>query len=145
MSGLFLIGFGIFALVLTGALPSGSSYADDVQFFPRIIGASIVLVGLAVFIPDAIRYYRSGRFATGDRWVLRPLACLVMGTLAFAILMKPLGFAATAATSAFVGSFAAPFPSFRHRVAVAVTVSVLASIVFIVALGINFPLWPAGF
>jgi len=144
MPGLFLIGFGIFALVLTNELPAGSSYADDVALFPRIVAVGIVLFGLILLMQDALRYYRSGELDLGDRWVLRPLACLVAGALAFAVLMQPFGFVATAATSAFVGSFAAPFPAFWQRVAVAVVVSALAAIVFIVLLGLNFPLWPAG-
>lgn len=143
VSGLFLLCLGAAALLLTNQLPAGTSPADDVQQFPRIIAVLIMIVGAFVGAGAAVRYAYVRKVVAMDAWVLRPIGCMVLATLAFGLLVQPLGFALTATVCALVGSFAAPFPSFLQRLAVSVVVAALAVVVFILLLGLNFRIWPS--
>jgi hypothetical protein len=143
ISGVFLLCLGSGALILTSYLPAGTTPADDVQEFPRIIGTLIILIGAFISATAAWRCLRTKKTTEMDPWVLRPLGCMILATLAFGILMRPLGFALTATVCALVGSFAAPFPSFLRRLAVSVVVAALAVIVFLGLLGLNFRAWPS--
>lgn len=143
ISGAFLLCLGAGALVLTSYLPAGTTPADDVQEFPRIIGTLIIMIGAFISTTAVWRYRRTQKTVAMDPWVLRPLGCMILATLAFGLLMRPFGFALTATVCALVGSFAAPFPSFLRRLAVSVVVATLAVIVFLGLLGLNFPAWPS--
>jgi len=143
ISGVFLLCLGWAALLLTSHLPIGTSPADDVQQFPRIIGWLIIILGAFISIRAILRYIRTREIVAMDPWVARPLGCMVLGTLAFGILMRPLGFALTATICALLGSLAAPFPSLWQRLAVSVVVATLAVLVFLVLLGLNFRMWPS--
>jgi uncharacterized protein (DUF983 family) len=137
LAGILLLAFGAGGLALVAGLDVQSEGVADASDFPRIIAWSIVVMGVAI-TGQAL-----GSGARMEAWHWRPLCALVAGTLVFSLLIEWAGLLLTAAACAFVGSLAAPFPSWKHRVAVALVICIIAVVLFSYVLGLPIAVWPA--
>jgi hypothetical protein len=139
-AGLLFLAFGLaFAL---GALhyDMGTAQRMGPAYFPTILGALLAIMGLYV----ASRAMRS-RPTDGqvERFYFRPLLLVLGAVLLFAVMLRPLGLVVALSALIFVGSVGGPDFKFREVIVIIVVMVLLVLAVFIWALGLTIPVWPA--
>ncbi|MEL0107073.1 MAG: tripartite tricarboxylate transporter TctB family protein [Rhodospirillaceae bacterium] len=136
-AGLMFTGFGIFALYEAHKYDMGVIERMGPGYFPTILGALLVGLGLAVFV----RSFFSG-VATKIRVDLRPIVLVLSGVVAFGLLLNVAGLVVAAfalITLACLGSW-----EFRLRDTLIMFVILVAfcTLVFYYGLEVSMPLWP---
>jgi hypothetical protein len=137
LAGAMFAAFGLFGLWIGRDLDAGEAGEMGAGYFPRAICILLVVLGGALIAVDVVR---GG--APAERMALRPFACVIASTLAFALLLRPLGLVATLAIAVTLGSLADRWMgSLRLAVLIAALVGINVG-VFVLAMNIQIPLWP---
>jgi len=105
-------------------------------FFPAVLGAVLVALGLIVALPAL---WRAGPRPTVEAGVI---VAVLAAILIFGLGLRHLGLAGATAASVLVASLPAPRPGWRWRAGLAVAVTALTVLVFSVGLQMTLPLWP---
>jgi hypothetical protein len=140
-AGLFCIAVGVIALLLLANIRMGSVAAMGPGFLPTWLAR--ILIGLGVLI--ALKSAVSTERLTLDWRLLRPLLMILGGIVLFALLLYPAGFALTSFLLLLLAAAAGRDFRWREALIIAASIATAASLLFIVALKINVPLWPAWF
>jgi hypothetical protein len=133
--GLMLMAIGAAALLIARGYPFGSALRMGPGFFPVVLGALLILFGLALFGAGL----RRGEPLTGA-WSPRALIVLPLSLILFGVLMQYAGFV-PAMLVLIVGSATAS-REFRlvEALLFALGLTALAVAVFVWALGLPYPL-----
>lgn len=105
-------------------------------FFPAVLGAVLLALGLIVALP-ALR-----RAAPQPRIEVGVVVAVLAAILIFGLGLFYLGLAGATAAAVLVATLPAPRPGWRWRVALAIAVAVLTVLVFSIGLQMTLPLWP---
>lgn len=137
LTGLFFFGLGAFAIIYGWSYPMGTSARIGPGYYPTIIACGLIMFG-AVLIGRSFLFPDPGD-VLGDI-ALRPLVLVLIGTLAFGLLIERAGFV----LASFVLVFTVRFAERDFRL---VEVALLATglTVFIALmfwLGLSLPLRP---
>jgi putative tricarboxylic transport membrane protein len=140
LAGLLFVAFGLIGLWLGRTLEAGTASAMEAGYFPRLVCGLLVAIGALLAV---VSLFRAGEFP--DRGAWRPFVFITIASLAFALLLKPLGLVLTLLATTVLARFAAsdirPIPLLLLcPVLIAAVVGI-----FVFALRIVIPLWPAGF
>jgi len=140
LAGVMFMAFGLLGLWLGRTLEAGTASAMEAGYFPRLVCSLLVVIGAALAVISA---FRTGEIPERGMW--RPFAFITVSSLAFALLLRPLGLVLTLAVSTVLARFAAsdirPLPLLLH--CLVLIVAIVGT--FVLALRIVIPLWPAGF
>lgn len=140
LAGNLFMAFGLLGLWLGRALDSGTASAMDAGYFPRLVCALLIAVGAALAVTALLR---SGEVPERGRW--RPFAFVTVSCLAFALLLRPLGLVLTLLISTVLARLAGedirPLPLLMLCLVLIVAIVAL----FVLALRVHIPLWPAAF
>jgi len=140
LSGVLFIALGLFGLWLARDLEIGTSSAMETGYFPRMICILLILTGAVV---STIALFRPGERAGGWHW--RPLILISVATLAFALLLKPLGLVAAVVSTTLLAGYAGRGQRLLP-LAILSLMLVLATVgLFVLALGMPISLWPTVF
>lgn len=137
VAGSFVALIGAVALLLVSQFPFDGEGPSSSAFFPRLVAWAILAVGAFILL-SALRAN-----VAMPRWHLRPIGMLLAGILAFSLLISPSGLILAAGSCAMLGSFSAPFPSTKKRIATVAVITLLAVLVFKLLLKLNLNVWPA--
>jgi hypothetical protein len=139
LAGAMFAAFGLLGLWLGRSLEPGSAGAMEAGYFPRLICGLLLAIG-AVLAIGAL--FRSGEVPERGRW--RPFVFVTLSALAFALLLRPLGLVLTLAISTVLARLASE--GVRPVPLLLLCLVLIAAIVgiFVFALRIVIPLWPAG-
>jgi hypothetical protein len=137
IGGILAVALGIFAIAEAAYYPMGSLLRMGPGFFPCLIAAIIVALGI-VLIVNAVRP-RAAHDGEGADVRLRPVLWIGVGIALFALLLERIGLVPATAVLVVVSSLAEPRWRFRRVAAVAVGMTVLVYVVFIVVLQIPIP------
>ncbi len=132
VGGILAVAFGAFALFEASDYPMGSLLRMGPGFFPCAVAALIVLLGL-LLIGAA---FRSRPTAADFGFRLRPVAAISAGITIFALLLERAGLVPATLALVLVSSLAEPRWRPLRAGILAVAVTVLVYIVFIVVLQI---------
>jgi hypothetical protein len=128
---------GIAGLTFAGDLAFGSAARMGPGYFPTLLSAIILLIGIVVGIKAL-----SIEGPPIERIPLRPIAVIVICIVGFGVLIERLGVAITAAALILAASFARPGASLKESVLLAAGMSIFVIGVFVYALGQPLPiLW----
>ena len=138
------LGFGGFGLFMSSYAATHYSIGTAVRmgpgYFPTWVGGIVALLGLVL----ALRSLRSeGPRFSGLPW--RPTLLVLVGTVAFGYLMKPLGLVASTAVLVLVAAAGGYEFRLREAALLAIGLAVFSVAVFVYGLGLPFPLWPSFF
>lgn len=137
--------WGGLALAAVGAAAAGWAVAHyDIGslrqmgpgFFPAVLGAVLVGLGLMVALPALNRVAPAARFETGV--VVAVLVAIVI----FGLGLSRLGLAGATALSVLVATVPAPRPGWRWRVILCLGIAGLVVLVFSLGLQMTLPVWP---
>jgi cellulose synthase/poly-beta-1,6-N-acetylglucosamine synthase-like glycosyltransferase len=136
-AGLMFIAFGVGFGWVAQNYQMGTSVRMGPAYFPTMLGGLLALIGLAIFIQSFI--------ATGPsvaKFYYRPLILIVVATVLFGILLKPLGLVLSVAVLVGIGAFGG-FEFKAKEVAILYVVLAIFSVyVFVRGLGLPIPVWP---
>ena len=138
LAGLMYMAFGLTGLWLGRNLEVGTAAAMGAGYFPRVVCGALIAVGAALAL---ISLMRAG--AVPERGMWRPFIFVTLSCLAFALLLQPLGLILALGISTVLARFAGrdirPIP-----LLLLCLILIVANIgIFVVALNMQIPLWPA--
>ena len=137
LSGLFLIGVGSFAFWISLDYPAGVASQMESGYFPRLLSALLVILGVAVCV--------SGVRGAGERiefGSLRPLLAIPASALVFGFGVQTLGIVVASAAACMVASLGAKEVRWGEALLVSLLLGGIAAVIFVVGLGLRFPIWP---
>jgi hypothetical protein len=137
LAGLMFVALGAFGLWLGRDLEIGSSAAMETGYFPRMI--CLLLVGAGALV-SAIALAKPGEPV--ESWHWRPFILISLSAIAFAVLLKPLGFVLAVLVAVLLAGFARRAPRLLPLVALACVLVVVTAGLFVFALRMPIPLWP---
>jgi hypothetical protein len=138
-AGLLLIAVGSVAVVLALDYPLGTAVRMGPGYFPIVLGALLVLLGIYV----SAKGLRSGpRIEAG--WSLRALIVLPLALALFGWLMERAGFVPALAALIFGTAGAGSEFKLLEIISLTVLLTALSTAVFVWGLGLPYPLlaWP---
>jgi hypothetical protein len=138
-----LLAGGIFVLIggafVVGALSYelGTPLRMGPGYFPLLVGAVLVGLGLAVVVKGLI----AGEVLSFERIPWRAVAVITLALLFFGFTVRRLGFVPTSAVTALLTTLASRRMRPLTAVAVAVGLTVASTLIFVVGLQLRIPLW----
>lgn len=138
LAGLLFAGLGLLGFWLARHLEVGSAEAMQAGYFPRMVCGALAACGGALSLVALIR---PDEPAQGWHW--RPLIFVTLSAVAFALLLRPLGLVITLAVTILLASLSAPMlPPIRLALFTLVLIVINVGL-FVLALNMPIPLWPA--
>jgi putative tricarboxylic transport membrane protein len=115
----------------------GTSVRMGPAYFPTLLGGLLAVLGLAILIQS---FFTSG--SPVPKFYFRPLILIVLATVLFGILLKPLGLVLSLAVLIGIGAFGG-FEFRSKEVAILyVVLAIFSVLVFVKGLGLPIPVWP---
>lgn len=134
-AGLLLIAIGAGAILVARDYPFGTALRMGPGYFPVMLGALLILFGLAIL---AAGLRRGERIA--GAWSLRALVVLPLSLVLFGLLMQHAGFVPAMLVLIFGSAAAGTEFRFVEVMLFALGLTALAVVVFVWALGLPYPL-----
>jgi Tripartite tricarboxylate transporter TctB family len=134
-AGLFLIVFGVTAVVLARNYTFGTALRMGPGFFPTVLGAFLILAGLYILTNGL----RSGE-TLGGSWPLRALIVLPLALVLFGVLIDRAGFVPAMLVLVFGSGLAGRDFRLIEMILFSVFLTALCAVVFVWALGLPYPL-----
>lgn len=135
-SGLMFIGVGAICLFLMDGFEFGTTARPGPGFFPIVLSALLILIGIAVSSWGLLR--QRNLIA---QIALRPLILITSAVCIFAFCIEPLGLVPSIILATFTATFARPNYGLHQRILLAVGLSAVSAILFVVALNLPIALW----
>ncbi len=139
-AGVLFVALGIFAITVGNNYTLGTAARMGPGYFPRILGILLILLGAII----ALQGVRVPGEAV-PKWHWRPTLVVLGSVVIFGLIVDKIGMA-LGTVLLIVGSSAASH-EFRPKEAIVagILLSSLAVGVFVIALGVQLPIWPAFF
>jgi hypothetical protein len=136
-AGLMFIAFGVGFAWVAQNYQMGTSVRMGPAYFPTMLGGILAVIGLAILIQSLI--------TTGGpvgKFYFRPLILIVLATVLFGILLKPLGLVLSLAVLVGVGAFGGFEFRWKEVTILYVVLAIFSVLVFVKGLGLPIPVWP---
>ena len=140
LAGMLFMAFGVAGLWLGRSLEIGSASAMGAGYFPLLLSLLLLGLGAALTVTGAIG---SGEKPAPANW--RAFALITLSSIAFAVLLRPLGLVPATAATVLVASLAARMIGLVALLALAAALALLNVTVFAWLLDMPIALWPRGF
>jgi hypothetical protein len=137
-SGVMFIAFAAVALIASHSLSLGRAGRMGPGYFPLLLGCALALIGLIL----AVRSF----FVTGERiepMRLLPLGIIAVGICVFGLLLQPLGLVLALLAVIVITAFASRESRPLETAALAAVLVAFSVGIFVVALKLPLPIWPA--
>jgi hypothetical protein len=152
-AGLMFMAFGLFFMIVAGGTPDfldkivgqklvpgyqmGSALRMGPAYFPVVLGGLLAVLGLLVLIDSLVE-----EGPDVPAFHFRPLVLILLGCLAFAYTLKPLGLVGASLLLTFIVAFGGHEFRWKEVVVLYVVLIVFSVGVFVKALSLPFPIWP---
>lgn len=137
-AGLLLIVIGAGAILVARDYPFGTALRMGPGYFPVMLGALLILFGVAILAAGL----RRGERISGS-WSLRALVVLPLSLVLFGLLMQHAGFVPAMLVLIFGAAAAGSEFRFMEVLLFALALTALAVAVFVWGLGLPYPLLTA--
>ena len=138
-AGLMFVGFGLFfAIVALVNYQMGSAVRMGPAYFPTVLGGLLVFLGAIVMFNSVV--------VTGAKvakFHFRPLLFVMVSSLAFAYLLKPLGLVLASIALVFVSAFGGHEFKWKEVAILSVVLVFFSVLVFVKGLTLPFPICPS--
>jgi putative tricarboxylic transport membrane protein len=131
LTGLLFLVFGLFVIVYGSRYPLGSAARMGPGFYPLVASSGLALLGVILIGRAAIK--GGGGEISGVS--LRPLLLVLLGTLAFGLLIERFGFLAAGLALVVLTRFAERDVRLGETVALALGLTAFTTAIFWYALG----------
>jgi putative tricarboxylic transport membrane protein len=137
-SGIMFIAFAAVALIASHSYSLGRAGRMGPGYFPLLLGCALVLIGL-ILVARSL-------FTAGERiepMQLLPLGIIAAGIVVFGLLLQPLGLVLALLAVIVITAFASGESRPLETAALAVVLTAFSVGIFVVALRLPLPIWPA--
>lgn len=138
LAGLLVTAVGVYVLVNGFGYGIGTARRMGAGYFPSVLGALLVLIGIGIVVFDA---RRADPVAIGDSPV-RSILAILAAIATFAVLIRPLGLALAAFAAAFISSFASEKVTALGAAVTAILVALGAVLIFSYGIGLQMKVFP---
>lgn len=134
--------FGAGLAAISCTYPLGSMLRPGPGFFPLVVGVLIAGLGLVIAVETWIgtRYADEGPADEGapppDRFAIRPVLAVVVGMIAFALLVDRAGYVAASIVLVFISALGEPRSNWLAVAGVAAFMAIFGVLLFIWGLGL---------
>ena len=138
VAGLLFVAVGIAAIVIAANYPLGTAARMGPGYFPRMLGILLILLGSAL----AFRALRlQGSKLPGWHW--RPTLIVLGSVVLFGLIVDKVGLAISTVILIVLSSAASREFRPLESLASGIALAVLSIGVFVIALKLQLPIWPA--
>lgn len=138
-AGLMFIGFGLFfAVVAQLNYQMGSAVRMGPAYFPTVLGGMLVVLGAIVMFNSFV--LTGANVAT---FHFRPLLFVMVSSLAFAYLLKPLGLVLASIALIFISAYGGHEFKWKEVAILSVVLVIFSVLVFVKGLTLPFPICPS--
>jgi hypothetical protein len=137
LTGLLFVGFGALGLWAGRDLTMGTAAAMGPGYLPRIVCWLLILAGLAI---GGMGLLRARERISIPK--LRPLLVILTSIAGFAFVAEFFGFVAASTWLLVIGSFADRESKWLEVILLTAALTLFGVLVFVVALGVQMPIWP---
>ncbi len=137
VSGLFLVGTGLFALALSWPLPVGSALRIGPGYIPQMLCYIQLGIGGLVVVRSLVR---SGE--PWEPWVPRPIVWILASIIFFAVAIDRLGLVVSVIGLVLLACLARSGWRPLEMVFLAAGLCLFSVLVFVVSLELMIPVWP---
>ena len=138
-AGLMFIGFGLFfAIVALMNYQMGSAVRMGPAYFPTVLGGMLAVLGAIVMFSSLVD--------TGEKvakFHFRPLLFVMVSSLAFAYLLKPLGLVLASIALVFISAYGGHEFKWKEVAILSVVLVIFSVLVFVKGLTLPFPICPS--
>ena len=136
-AGLMFIAFGLLFLVVARNYRMGNATSMGPAYFPTILGGLMAALGsILIFQSLAVQGEKLPKF------FFRQILLVILALLLFGYLLKPIGMVPAVALLVIVSAFAGHEFKLRETIILSVVLIIFSTLVFVMGLGLLFPLWP---
>jgi hypothetical protein len=136
-AGLIFIAFGLFFFLVARNYEMGTATRMGPAYFPTVLGGLIAVLGSIVFLRSLV--VKGGNVPSMS---LRPLFFITISLILFGYLLRPLGLVLALALLVFVSAFVGHEFKLKEALFLSVALIILSVLVFVMGLGLPFPVWP---
>jgi Tripartite tricarboxylate transporter TctB family len=137
LAGAVLVLFGGAFVVGSLGHELGSALRMGPGYFPLVVGAILVALGLAVVVKGLV----AGEVIAFGPVPWRAIAVITVAVVFFGFTVRSLGFVPTSALTALLTTLASRRMRLVTAVAVAAGLTVVSTLIFVVGLQLRLPLW----
>lgn len=141
-SGVMFIAFGAFFALVARDYEMGTAARMGPAYFPTALGGLLALLGLFIALRAVTTTTEKDGGPVG-RFHFKPLALVLGGIVAFALLLRPLGLVVAIVALVIIASLGSGEFRAREIVPLAAGLALLVLAVFIFGLGLTIPVLPA--
>jgi len=139
-SGVMFVAFGLFFVGFAQQYDMGTAARMGPAFFPTMLGGLLLLLGVFIGVKGLAAGTAEGRV---EPFQFRALVLVLGSVIAFGLLLRPAGLVVSLFVLVFVSSLGSHEFRLRDVLLLAVGMALLVLTVFIWALGMTIPVWPA--
>ena len=139
VTGLLYIVLGVTVAIAAAGYEIGTAYNMGPGFFPFGVGIALAIVGVCVLATAMLPGALPSQLGA---WPLKSLAIVLVSVVLFALLLEPLGLLIAVPVLLGISALAHPDFSWRELLLLVVLLVPFTWVVFVVLLGLQFPLLP---
>jgi hypothetical protein len=139
-SGVMFAAFGLAFVVFARQYDMGTAARMGPAFFPTMLGALLVLLGILISIKGLTAQTDDGHIAP---FHFKPLLLVLGAVVAFGVLLRPAGLLVALAALVSISSLGSGEFKLREVLLLTVFLALLVLAVFIWGLGLTVPVLPA--
>lgn len=140
VTGMVYFVFGTTVAIMSWGYEIGTPYNMGPGFFPFGVGVALALTGCFVFISSILPGATQSSIGS---WPLKQLAIVILSVVLFGLLLEPMGLLVAVPVLLGVSFYAHPDFSWRELLLLIVLLVPFTWVVFVLLLGLQFPLWPS--
>jgi uncharacterized membrane protein YjgN (DUF898 family) len=137
-AGLLFMAFGLAAVVISASYAAGTASRMGPGYLPRALGVLLLVFGTFL----ALRGLRPASDPS-SRWNVRPLFTVLVAVGFFSLTAKWLGVVVATIALVFIASTASREFRWKESLVSGAILGLAAVAVFVYALGVPLPVWPA--
>ena len=138
-TGLMFLAVGLAGLIIGWNYPMGTAQRPDTGVLPRILSWCLVgtggIIAVKAFLTD-------GEALDLKNWAWRPVICIALATVAFALLVDSMGLFVAMAVSMTLAAAGTEETRWDEYILFAFTMIFIGVAMFIAALGMPIKVWP---
>lgn len=136
-AGLMFIACGLAFAIGAQNYQMGTAVRMGPAYFPTMLGGLLAVLGLVVFLRSLVI-----EGPKVPRFFFKPVILIVIGTVLFGALLKPLGVVIATGALTVVGALGGVDFRWKEVAILCVVLAVFAVWVFVKGLGLPIPVWP---
>ena len=136
-AGLMFIAFGLAFAIVAQNYQMGTAVRMGPAYFPTMLGGLLAVLGLVILVGSLVV-----EGPAVPRFFFKPVILVVIGTVLFGALMKPLGVVIATAALTVVGALGGLDFRWKEVAILSVVLAAFAVLVFVKGLGLPIPVWP---